>query len=193
VGSDFRPPPFNHVIPSLPRAEYVEYATPVRCITDACRGMPIACLVSSPCPNLPIGRNGRPMVLWIPEIDDVLTALISLACRGGERLRMPRVYSALSELKAREVLLSGLYFSITGAVCYSRQVEETMRSLMGKGMLVTKERDTLVVRDQAAEEVRAGLRRKLPPSAYRSLQAASKKFYRAMFKKRAVPGALPNG
>jgi hypothetical protein len=127
------------------------------------------------------------MVPWIPEIDDVLTALISLACRGGEQLRMPRVYSALSELKAREVLLSGLYFSITGAVCYSRQVEEILRTLVEKGMLVTKERDTLVVRDQAAEEVRAGLRKKLPSSAYRSLQTASKRFYRVMFRKRARP------
>jgi hypothetical protein len=127
------------------------------------------------------------MVPWIPEMDDILTALISLACRGGEQFRMPRVYSALSELKAREVLLSGLYFSITGAVCYSRQVEETLRSLVEKGMLVTKERDTLVVRDRAAEEVRAGLRKKLPSSAYRSLQTASKRFYRVMFRKRTRP------
>lgn len=125
------------------------------------------------------------MVPWIPEIDDVLTALISLACRGGDQFRMPRVYSALCELKAKEVLLSGLYFSITGAVCYSRQVEKILRSLVEKGMLVTMERDKLVVRDQAAEVVRAGLRKKLPASAYRSLQTASKRFYRVMFRKRA--------
>ncbi len=121
---------------------------------------------------------------WNPQIDDVLTAVISLACRGGEQLRMHRIYSALSELKAREVLLSGLNFSITGAVCYSRQVEEILRSLMEKGMLVTKERDTLVVRDQAAEEVRAGLRKRLPSSVYRALHTASKRFYRVMFHQR---------
>jgi hypothetical protein len=118
---------------------------------------------------------------WIPQIEDVLTAVISLACRGGEQLRLPRIYSALSELKAREVFLSGLYFSITGAVCYSRQVEGILRSLMEKGMLVTKERDTLVVRDQAAAAVRAGLRKRLPSSAYRALRTASKRFYRVMF------------
>jgi len=127
------------------------------------------------------------MVPWIPEIDDILTALISLACRGGEQLPMTRVYSALSELKHKEVLLSGLYFSITGAVCYSRQVEEILRSLVEKGMLATKERDTLVVRDRAVEEVRAGLRKKLPSSAYRALQAASKRFYRGMFRKKGRP------
>ncbi len=127
------------------------------------------------------------MVHWIPPIDDVLTALISLACRGGEQLRMPRVYSALSELKAREALLTGLYFSITGAVCYSRQVEEILRSLVEKGMLVPKERDTLVVRDQEVEAIRAGLREKLPLPAYRALQTASKRFYRVMFRKRARP------
>jgi len=127
------------------------------------------------------------MVLSIPPIDDVLTALISLACRGGEQLRMPRVYSALSELKAREVLLTGLCFSITGAVCYSRQVEEILRSLVEKGMLVPKERDTLVVRDQEVEAIRVGLREKLPVPAYRALQSASKRFYRVMFRKRAAP------
>jgi len=121
------------------------------------------------------------MAPWIPQIDDVLAAVISLACRGGEPLRLSRVYSALSELKAREVLLSGLYFSITGAVCYSRQVDEILRSLVVKGLLVTKEPDTLVVRDRAAEEVRTGLRRKLPSSAYRALRTASKRFYRKMF------------
>ena len=124
------------------------------------------------------------MAPWIPQIDDILTAVISLACRGGEQLRKPRVFSALCELKAREALLSGLYFSITGAVCYSRQVEEILRSLVEKGILVMKERDTLVVRDREAEAVRAGLKRKLASSAYRALQTASKRFHRAMFGRR---------
>jgi len=45
----------------------------------------------------------------------------------------------------------------------------------------------LVGRDQAVEEIRAGLRKKLPSSAYRALQTASKRFYRVMFGKRATP------
>lgn len=126
-----------------------------------------------------LGRGSR-MTAWIPEIGDVITAIISLACRGGEQLRVPRVYSALCELRGRDVLLSGLYFSITGAVCYSRQVDETLRSLVSKGMLVLTGRDTLVVRDSAVEEVRVRLRKKLPSSAYRCLQTASKRFYGKM-------------
>jgi hypothetical protein len=118
---------------------------------------------------------------WSPEIGDVLTAIISLACRGGEQFRIPRIYSVLSELKGRDVFLSGLYFSITGAVCYSRQIEETLRSLMATGMLVPKEPDTVMVRDEAAAEIRARLRRKLPSSILRSLQVTSKRFYGKMF------------
>ena len=121
------------------------------------------------------------MTAWVPEISDIITAIISLACRGGEQLRIPRVYSALSELKGKDVLLSGLYFSITGAVCYSRQIDETLRSLVSKGILVLTGRDTLVVRDDAVKEVRVRLRRKLPSSAYRSLRTASKWFYGKMF------------
>jgi len=131
------------------------------------------------------------MLPWNPEIGDVLTAIISLACRGGEQIRIPRIYSVLSELKGRDVFLSSLYFSITGAVCYSRQIEETLRSLMANGILVQKERDTVVVRDEAATEIRGRLRRKLPSSIYRSLQATSKKFYGKMFKRRQEASSIP--
>jgi hypothetical protein len=133
------------------------------------------------------------MTAWVPEIGDIITAIISLACRGGEQLRVPRVYSALSELKGKDVLFSGLYFSITGAVCYSRQIDETLRSLVAKGMLVLAGRDTLVVRDDALEEVRGRLRKKLPSPAYRSLQAASKWFYGKMFPDSAGPRGLSPG
>jgi len=121
---------------------------------------------------------------WNPEIGDILTVIIILACRGGEQFRIPKIYSVLSELKGRDVFLSSLYFSITGAVCYSRQIEETLRSLMANGMLVPKEPDTVMVRDEAATEIRARLRRKLPSSIYRSLRNTSKKFYGKMFKSR---------
>jgi hypothetical protein len=121
---------------------------------------------------------------WNPEIGDILTAVISLACRGGEQFRIPKIYSVLSELKGRDVFLSSLYFSITGAVCYSRQIEETLRMLMANGMLVPKEPDTVMIRDEAATEIRARLRRKLPSSIYRSLRNTSKRFYGKMFKSR---------
>lgn len=121
------------------------------------------------------------MTAWVPEIGDIITAVISLACRGGEQLRIPRVYAALNELKERDVLLSGLYFSITGAVCYSPQIDETLCTLVATGMLVLTGRDTLVVRDSALEEVRGRLRRKLPSAAYRSLQIASRWFYGNVF------------
>ena len=121
---------------------------------------------------------------WNPEIGDILTAIISLACRGGEQFRIPKIYSVLSELKGRDVFLSSLYFSLTGAVCYSRQIEETLRSLMANGMLVPKEPDTVMIRDEAATEIRARLRRKLPSSIYRSLRNTSKRFYGKMFKSR---------
>jgi hypothetical protein len=121
------------------------------------------------------------MAAWVPEIGDILTAIITLACRGGEQLRVPRVYSALNDLQGRDVLLSGLSFSITGAVCYSRQIDETLRSLVSKGMLVLAGRDTLVVRDDAVKEVRVRFRKNLPSAAYRSLHTASKRFYGKMF------------
>lgn len=127
------------------------------------------------------------MTSWVPEIRDIITAVISLACRGGEQLPVPQVYAALNELKERDDLLSGLYFSITGAVCYSPQIDETLRNMVAKGILIFGGRDTLVVRDSAVEKVRVRLRKKLPSSAYRSLQIASKWFYGTIFSGRGGP------
>ena len=124
------------------------------------------------------------MLPWNPEVGDILTAIISLACRGGEQFRIQRIYSVLSELKGRDVFLAGIYFSITGAVCYSRQIEETLRLLIAKGILVPTERDTVIIGDEAAKEIQAHLRGELPPSIFRSLQATSKRFYRTMFRAR---------
>ncbi len=118
----------------------------------------------------------------VPHILDTLTAVISLACRGGEELRIHRIYSVINELKGREALLSGLYFSIIGAVCYSRQIDEALRSLVTRGILAPKDRDTLVVRDEAAVEIRDRLRRRLPASAYRALKNASRKFHEKMIR-----------
>jgi hypothetical protein len=54
---------------------------------------------------------------------------------------------------------------------------------MERGMLVPKERDTVMVCDEAADEIRARLRRKFPSSIYRSLRRTSKRFYGKMFKR----------
>lgn len=117
------------------------------------------------------------MVQWNPEIGDIIAGVISLACRGGDQLRIHKIYSSLCELRATDVLLSGLHFSITGAVFYSRQVDETLRSLVARGMLVPRERDVVTVRDEAARLVRVRLRRRLPSAVFRSLQETSRRFH----------------
>ncbi|MGE5190021.1 MAG: hypothetical protein ACM3NF_08200 [Gemmatimonadota bacterium] len=121
------------------------------------------------------------MFQWNPEIGDIIAAVIALACRGGDQLRIHRIYASLRELQATDVLLSGLHFSITGAVFYSRQIDETLRSLVAKGMLVPAERDVVMVRDEAARMVRARLRRKLPSAVFRSLQDTSRRFREKIF------------
>jgi hypothetical protein len=132
-------------------------------------------------------------LVWIPEVNDILIAVIGLTCRGGEELRVPRIYSALCELKGRDMLLSGLYFSITGAVCYSRQIEESLRSLIAKGVLIRRGQGTLVVRGEPAEEIRAHLKKRLPSTVYRALKTASKRFYGEMFKMQRAAGSVGNG
>lgn len=121
------------------------------------------------------------MFRWDLEIGDILAAVISLACSGGEQLQVHRIYSVLGEMKGTDALLSGLHFSITGAVFYSRQIDEALRSLVARGVLVPKERDVVTVRDGAVPRIRARLRRRVPSSVYRSLQVASQRFHEKLF------------
>jgi hypothetical protein len=121
------------------------------------------------------------MTLILPNVADVVAGIIGLACQGGEQLRIPQIYSTLCELKGkRQILLSGLSFSITGSVCYSRTIEETLRALVARGILDVKDRDTLIVAGKAPAEVRKLLPRPLPRRIYLRLLSISRAFYRRM-------------
>ena len=117
----------------------------------------------------------------LPEMTDIIAGIIGLACRGGEQLRIPQVYSTFCELKGkRQILLAGLHFSITGSVCYSRMIEESLRLLVARGVLHEKDRETVVVAKRAPDEVRRHFLRAFPERLQRRIFSVSRAFYRRM-------------
>ena len=75
------------------------------------------------------------MVNRPPRIKDIVSGMILLAARDSDPMPLPKVHSILHEMKSHESILSGLRFSLTGAVCYSRDVDQAITHLTEGGFL----------------------------------------------------------
>ena len=70
-----------------------------------------------------------------PRIKDIISGMILLAARGGYPMPLTMVHSIIHEMKSHEPILSGLRFSLTGAVCYSRDIDQAIHHLSEGGFL----------------------------------------------------------
>ena len=75
------------------------------------------------------------MVNRPPRIKDIVSGMILLAARDTDPIPLAKVHSILHEMKSHESILSGLRFSLTGAVCYSRDVDQAITQLTEGGFL----------------------------------------------------------
>ncbi len=70
-----------------------------------------------------------------PRIKDIVSGMILLAAGDTDPMPLEKVHSILHEMKSHELILSGLRFSLTGAVCYSRDVDQAIHHLAEGGFL----------------------------------------------------------
>jgi hypothetical protein len=70
-----------------------------------------------------------------PRIKDIVSGMILLAARGGIPMPLTKLHSIFHEMKSHESILSGLRFSLTGAICYSRDIEQAIHRLSEGGFL----------------------------------------------------------
>ena len=70
-----------------------------------------------------------------PRIKDIISGIILLAAKGKEPIPLPKIHSNLHAMKPHESILSGLRFSLTGAVCYSRDIDHAIIQLTDDGFL----------------------------------------------------------
>ena len=110
----------------------------------------------------------------LPDLPDVISGIITLGANGGEQL----FHSVLYQMKQHNRMLASLWFSITGSVCYSRDIENVLRNLASQGV-VKIEADSVVVKNIGA--LRNRLRNMLPVRQYGKLLKTSQKFY-ALFR-----------
>ena len=114
------------------------------------------------------------MPIILPELSAVISGIIALGANGGEQLYQPKIHTALYQMKHHNRMLAGLWFSITGSVCFSRDVENVLRHLASQGV-VKIEADSVVVKNIGFLQER--LHSVLPVRHYRNLLKTSRKFY----------------
>lgn len=70
-----------------------------------------------------------------PRIKEIISGIILLAARGKDPIPLAKVHSILHAMKSDESIFSGLHFSLTGAVCYSRDIDHAIHHLTDGGFL----------------------------------------------------------
>jgi len=114
------------------------------------------------------------MSLVLPDLYAVISSIITLGANGGEQLFLPDIHSTLYQMKQHNRMLAGLWFSITGSVYYSRDIENVLRDLAAQGV-VKIEADSVIVKNFGV--LRKRLNSMLPVRQYRKLLKTSRKFY----------------
>ena len=114
------------------------------------------------------------MSILLPDLYAVLSGIITLGANGGEQLFLPKIHTVLYQMKEHDRMLAGLWFSITGNVCYSRDIENVLRDLASQGV-VKIEAGSVLVKNIGLRRKR--LRSMLPVRQYRKLMKTSRKFY----------------
>jgi len=74
-------------------------------------------------------RNGT------PRIREILAGILLLAARNRGPIPLSQIQSILNAMKTHEPILSGLHFFLTGAVCYSREIDQAIGRLTEAGFL----------------------------------------------------------
>ena len=115
------------------------------------------------------------MVHRTPRIKDIISGMILLAARGRDPMPLAKLHSVIHDMKSHESILSGLRFSLTGAVCYSRDIDQAINHLIEGGFLEIVEGSVFV--GERAHEFGRYLSGFLTNSQIQAVHSASLRFH----------------
>lgn len=114
-------------------------------------------------------RNGN------RRIREILSGILLLAARPKGTIPVSHIHSILNAMKTHESILSGLRFSLTGAVCYSREIDLAIGRLADDGFLRLV--DGSVSMGENAHEYREYLTGSLTKSQIQAVHSVSIRFH----------------
>jgi hypothetical protein len=123
-----------------------------------------------------------------PNFKDILSGILTLAAREGECVPVAKIHSILYEMITHEPILSGLRFSLTGDVCYSRDVDQAIKNLLDWGSLKIVGESALMLR--GVHSFRTHLSRTFTKSQIQAIHSASLRYCNRL--RRDVPGIANN-
>ena len=130
-------------------------------------------------PGYPEEDRGA-MMTRHPRIKDIISGVILLAARGKEAMPLAKVHSIILAMKSHESILSGLRFSLTGAVCYSRDVDQAINHLIEGGFLEIVDGSAFV--GEHAPEFGNCLSASLTNSQIQAVHSASLRFHERLLR-----------
>jgi hypothetical protein len=113
-----------------------------------------------------------------PNFNDILSGILLLAAKQDECISVSTIHSIFHEMKAHEPILSGLRFSLTGDVCYSRDVDNAVKNLVDWGSLRITGESAVVC--GGFHEFRIYLSRSFTNPQIQAIHSASLRFYDRM-------------
>ena len=128
------------------------------------------------------------MAIRPPRIKDILSGIILLASRCRKPIPLATVHSIIHAMKPHESILSGLRFSLTGAVCYSRDIDQAVDRLADAGFL--KVVGGAVFVGENAEEFGEYLSGFLTNSQVQAVHSASLRFHDRLRRDVRIPVAV---
>lgn len=126
------------------------------------------------------------MKLLSPDVSDIVSGVLALAGREEERIPVAKIHAILFEMKSCEPVLSGLRFSLTGAVFYSRSIDRAIRNLIDWGALNLVDPATVAV--GRIRLFRTHISRFLTNSQLQAVRTASLRYYERL-RSEGVQGA----
>ncbi len=127
-------------------------------------------------------------VSTLPYLDIVISGIVVLAA-ANDRLPVSKIHETFYAVRPHEGMLAGLRFSITGAVCYSTQVDLVLRQLDTRGIIrLGNGCATVVGKPDAWLNSVAGI---VPEPQLREIRSASDLFHRKL--REALFGGVAGG
>lgn len=110
-----------------------------------------------------------------PNFTDIVSGIVMLSAGEGDFLNIGRIHSIFYEMKPHEPILSGLKFSLTGDVCFSRDIDRAVRSLVDWGSLKVIDNATVVVGD--TRSYRSYLSNSFTKSQLAAIHSVSRRYH----------------
>lgn len=123
------------------------------------------------------------------RIREILSGILLLAAKRREPIPVPQIHSILHAMKAHESILSGLRFTLTGAVCYSREIDQAIGRLTDDGFLKLVGESVLVMEN--AHEFGKYLSGFLTKSQIAAVHSVSIRFHDRLRRDAKEPRAHP--